>query len=167
VQIAERAQGLTPVQLKLIVHGSGLLVLGLCAYALGWRPGGQERSNAPANLRQPLEFSVILLLMVLLSPMSSKPHYATLILPAWLMARLAVTHRSKFAAVCLGLAIVAGLLSAKDLAGPHVATIAMWYGCVSASAFFLLLGCGVQLWSLRRRAAAVPRATDVPVSLAA
>ncbi len=80
-------------------------------------------------------------LMLLLSPMSSKPHFCILALPAWAVARAGIERRRWD---LIGLAAVAGvcaLLSAKDLSGGVVGTAAMWWGVNPLGALALLAGC--------------------------
>ncbi len=80
-------------------------------------------------------------LMLLLSPMSSKPHFCVLALPAWAVARAGIERRRWD---LIGLAAAAGvcaLLSAKDLSGGVVGTTAMWWGVNPLGALALLAGC--------------------------
>ena len=51
--------------------------------------GGLARSLMEAE-RRPAEYSVVLLLMLLFSPMSSKPHFCIMLLPAFCIERSAV-----------------------------------------------------------------------------
>ncbi len=144
-EVWPRADAVAPLTLKLIVYGFQGLLVAAAAFVLG-RPG---RLAAEKRDRLPFEFSLVLLLMVLLSPMSSKPHFCTLLLPAFLLARRMVRDKDRVAGLCLTLAILAGVLATKDLAGPNLASLAMWLGGVSASAFFLLAGCGFALFHNR------------------
>ena len=63
------------------------------------------------------EFGIVLTLMLLLSPMSSKPHFCTLFLPGFCLARLAVNRSSRAAALAVGVAAVTALASNKDPLG--------------------------------------------------
>ncbi|MCS6977225.1 MAG: DUF2029 domain-containing protein [Gemmatales bacterium] len=93
-----------------------------------------------------IECAVVLTLMVLLSPMSSKPHFFVLLLPAWILARQAVRHRDCISGAILVLATLTGMLTIKDLAGPNLANLAMWYGGVTWSTILLLIGVVRLLW---------------------
>jgi hypothetical protein len=137
-----RNEALSPQVLKGIVYGGELALLFICSgiLLLSRRWHGQQR-NQVASLRPALEFSVVLVLMPLLSPMSSKPHFCTLLVPAFLLARLVVYRRSWVLAVLLALAILASVLATKDLAGEYLASLAMWHGGVTISASLLLTGC--------------------------
>lgn len=137
---------LTPGAMKVLVYGSELLLVLLVAAASG-------RENRPASAGEnslsrvrAIECAVVLTLMVLLSPMSSKPHFLVLLLPAWILARQAVQKRDALSGAILVLAIIAGALTIKDLAGPNLATVAMWYGGVTWSALLLLCGMTRLLW---------------------
>ena len=77
--------------------------------------------------------------MVLLSPMSSKPHFSTLVLPGFVLARLAVYHGDMVLRCLLGMAVVLATLS-LPLWGGHIDFIALWFGSDTWNAFLLLLG---------------------------
>jgi hypothetical protein len=139
--ILTRANAPGPLTLKVVVYGLQIGLLLAAAWAMGRGSARRRTPDAAPQTRLALECSLVLLLMVLLSPMSSKPHFCTLILPAFLLARQAVLGKSRVAGVCLGAAILSGALATKDLAGANLASLFMWYGGVGACAFFLLLGC--------------------------
>ena len=96
-----------------------------------------------------MEYSLVLVLMLLLSPMSSKPHFCTLVVPGLCLARLAVERRDRLLMCVMAVAIGAGLLSNKDLWGAHIYDFALWYGSVFANAVVLYLGCVYALWRYR------------------
>lgn len=135
---------LTPWPMKLLVYGSELVVvLLLTAIASRARKLPVDRpldTQAAAFHPTAIELGIVLTLMVLLSPMSSKPHFLVLLLPAWILARQAVYERDFLSGAMLALAIVTAALTIKDLAGPNLATLAMWYGGVTWSAILLLCG---------------------------
>jgi hypothetical protein len=99
------------------------------------------------------ECAIVLLLMVLLSPMSSKPHFVVLLLPGWIVARQMVYQGDGASGLLLVLAIVSAGLTIKDLATPPLATLALWYGGVSWSASFLLVALVRLRLAERRRGA--------------
>jgi hypothetical protein len=85
--------------------------------------------------------------MLLLSPMSSKAHFGTLIVPGFCLARSALLFRSRtLVAVLLG-AILLGLLSNKDPLGERLYTLSLWYGVVTWQTMLMLSGC---LFAYRR-----------------
>jgi hypothetical protein len=123
---------------KAIVYGAEAALLATVGILLLRRRkiGGEEAQSRPAEI---LEYSLVLLLMVLLSPMSSKPHFATLILPGFALARLAVYRADKALQLLLGLAVVFAMLS-LPLWGGHFSFVALWFGSDTWNALFLLLG---------------------------
>jgi hypothetical protein len=132
----------SPTVLKTVVYGidAALAFIALLAVRRR-RHGGGETS---------LEYCLVLLLMLLLSPMSSKPHFCTLVFPGFCMARIAVERRGKIVMGLLGSAIVLVLFSNKDLCGARVYDFALWYGSVVDSTAALFLGCAYAAWRYQR-----------------
>ncbi len=97
--------------------------------------------------REALESSIVMMLMLLLSPMSSRPHFSTILLPALCLARSAVSGEKsrRWSMICLVAAMIAGL-SAAPLWGRSVARLSMWLGMISWSSALFLVGC----WGLLR-----------------
>jgi hypothetical protein len=130
----------SPIVVKVIVYGMELVLLAGVAIILIRRrsmtQGQGSREEFPAAI---LEYSLVLLLMVLLSPMSSKPHFSTLILPGFALARLAVYQGDMTLRCLLGFAVVAATLS-LPLWGGCFDLIALWFGSDTWSALLLLLG---------------------------
>ena len=100
------------------------------------RKGQGTRQECPVTI---LEYSLVLLLMVLLSPMSSKPHFSTLVLPGFALARLAVYRGDKILQLLLSFAVVFATLS-LPLWGGRLDFIALWFGSDTWNALVLLLG---------------------------
>ena len=125
----------SPAALKALLYGVELTLL--AGVALAFRRG---RSRVPPA-GEALEYGVVLLLMLLCSPMSSKPHFCTVLLPAFCLARLAVGRRDRWLALVLAGAIVLGSLATKGLCGGDAAALALWFGNVMWMALFLLAGC--------------------------
>lgn len=147
--VAGRADAFSPQALKIVVYGSELVMLGVAAWVMGLAKS--PRKSSGLNVTS-LEYSLVILLMVLLSPMSSKPHFCILLLPAWVVARCAIENRSWLLGAFLALSIATGALAIKDLATANLASVAMWYGGVTWGALFLLFGCTVARWQHRRLA---------------
>jgi hypothetical protein len=101
-------------------------------------PGTHTRSDVP---RAGLECGIVLLMMVLLSPASSKPHFLVVLLPAYCLARLALYGRDRLAAVCLALALLSSLLSNRSLLGAGIGAAFQWAGGITWCALTLLIGC--------------------------
>jgi hypothetical protein len=149
--------------LKLLVYGAEALLLLGAVWSMGWRRAGKDQPVARrAPLPSALECSAVLLLMVLLSPMSSKPHFCILLLPAFCLARLGICHRDRASLFFLLAACVATALSMRDLVGNRFSMFMLWCGAVTWCALFLLTGCLVGLW--RRPAVAAGAGQDAPAS---
>jgi hypothetical protein len=91
--------------------------------------------------------------MLLLSPMSSKPHFCTLLLPGFCLARLALTERNRRLGALLIGAVLAGASGIKGILGSDAASVALWWGNVTGSTLLLLAGCG---YVLGRRSPSMP-----------
>ncbi|HEY2784027.1 MAG TPA: glycosyltransferase family 87 protein [Fimbriiglobus sp.] len=126
---------LDPVNTKRLIL---LVSVGLCGLAVIAGMRRRESDNPAVPPRIALECGIVFALMLLLSPMSSIPHSITMLLPGFVMARMTVIGRSRVSAVILGLMIVTALTSNKDLLGPKLYTLGLWYGGVmglAAAAF--------------------------------
>lgn len=152
VQIAQAEH---PTDALILRRSHKLAALGLLAFGavtIGARRRSQHQGNAELN-REAFEFAVIMALMPLLSPMSSVPHFVVLVLPSFVMARVAIdggrTSRALMALACLG-----GLLSNKDLWGSALYTLGLWYAAMSWQTLALMMGCCLAMW--RRRDAINP-----------
>ena len=134
---------------QLLVYGSELLLVGGILLLVGRRPRGETaHATRAASLDEAAEYSVVLLLMLLLSPMSNTQHFATLALPAFCLARLALAQRQRVAGLVLLAVLVSRSTWIKWLWGEKVATLTLWWGALTWSTLLLLLGC---VWVLRRR----------------
>src|SRR5262249_14826353 len=93
--IHRTANPVDSLELKLTLLGGEALLLACCA--LLWQRRSEPRpfgSGVAASLpdghgSDSLEYSMVFLLMLLLSPMSSKAHFCTLLLPGFAVARAA------------------------------------------------------------------------------
>ena len=122
-----------PVALKVMVYGGGLALLAVSAFVV-WRRGRRAEGFG---------IGAVLCLMLLLSPMSSKPHFCVLAVPAWAVARAGLIRRKWSLVTLVMLAGLLELTSAKDLVRERINTPAMWYGAIPAGVLLLLAGC---LW---------------------
>jgi hypothetical protein len=148
VRVAQRAAAPSPLAVKAVVYA---VEAGL-AIAAAWAVGRGRRHPADQDdERRPAEFSVVLLLMLLFSPMSSKPHFCTMLLPAFCLARRAVCDKNRSAGLFLALAVAAGVAGTKGLWGGNLSVLALWCGNVMWSAVFLCAGC-FQVLAVRRPA---------------
>jgi hypothetical protein len=133
-QIAPRLHRAPAAALKVIVYSACLALVLLVVRAAGHR-GAASSDGA--------EYGLVLVLMLMLSPMSSKPHFCTLLLPGLVLARAAVERHQVLPRWLLAGAILAGLISNKDLVGRFAYDTAIWYGSVFWNAVLLFAGCVV------------------------
>jgi hypothetical protein len=153
-----------PQLLRALVYGcEALLLLGVL-----WNCGRPFRMlpDDPAGRWQALESSIVLLLMLLLSPMSSKAHFGTLIVPGFCLARRAMLTRTRFLWFLLLAAIVLGIVSNKDPLGERLYTLSLWYGVVTWQTLVLLTGClfAFRLVRVDSHTLATTRPDEVPDS---
>jgi hypothetical protein len=159
IEIVDRANipSARAIQLTVCAIEMGLLVgalrLSRSVGRASARPTSSNRDRwASLPLDPPylaLESSVVMMLMLLLSPMSSRPHFSTMLLPGLCLARTAMSDEKsrRWAMIWLVAAIAAGLLAAP-LWGRSVSRLSMWMGMLSWSAGFLMIGC----WGVLRKA---------------
>jgi hypothetical protein len=137
--IEPRLPALQPQTLRLGVYGLELSLLAAVLYRCG-RPFHRLRDD-PDGSRQALEYGMVLALMLLLSPMSSKAHFGTLVLPGFCLARAALLTRGWLRKGVLAGAVILGLLCNKDPLGERLYTLSLWYGVVTWQTLLLLAGC--------------------------
>jgi hypothetical protein len=129
--------------------------------AAGWLCARRTPVPDDASPNSPetgLHFGMILILMVLLSPHSSKPHFCTLLLPGFCVARAALNGRHRGLLVLLAAALTCAVLSNKDLIGEWLYSWTKWYGSLMWCAVLLYAGsCWVLLGN---RGASSARAED-------
>ena len=135
-EVARKHDALSPTVVKAVVYGVEIALFVSVAAILIRRRSFRTRQECPVTI---LEYSLVLLLMVLLSPMSSKPHFSTLVLPGFALARLAVYRGDKILQLLLGFAVVFATLS-LPLWGGRLHFIALWFGSDTWNALVLLLG---------------------------
>src|SRR5260370_19242854 len=159
-EVAARADRVGPNTFKVVGLGSMLLFFTaawLCSWKGGRRPGfalfnSEKTAPSPAAL----EYSLVLILMLLLCPQSSKPHFCTLLLPGFCLARAALSWPNRHLQILVLLIVACGLVSNKDLVGGRVYDWALWHGSVTLSARLLHAGCCVARILPTSRATALP-----------
>jgi hypothetical protein len=136
--------------IKYMTHGTGLLLLAVTVL-VGGRP-----LRAPASDDQParrdwlwaVEFSAIVSLMLLLSPMSSKAHYVVLWLPSLVIARQLVDRPSALRYGLVALLAITGTLTTKGLIGKSIGDLTLIWGLPTWNAILTL----VALWEIHHSA---------------
>ncbi|MSR29887.1 MAG: DUF2029 domain-containing protein [Gemmataceae bacterium] len=118
-----------------------LLMVGACLllgfYSLGW-PGRR-------SVDFPLEASLVICGMLLLSPMSGLAHFGILVLPAFCLAFGTLQAGWKFGPWFLALPLLGGVFLNKDLSGEGIYTFLLWSGALTAATLSLFAG---SCWSL-------------------
>jgi hypothetical protein len=155
--IGPRSPLLRPQTLRIWVYGVELSILATVLWSCG-RPFRRLREDTGRE-RHALECAMVLLLMVLLSPMSSKAHFGTLVLPGFCLARAALSSRNRILKGALAAAVALGLLCNKDPLGERLYTLSLWYGVVTWQALLLLTAC---LFVYRQKQAGVGMALPSP-----
>ncbi|HEY8503166.1 MAG TPA: glycosyltransferase family 87 protein, partial [Gemmataceae bacterium] len=122
VAILPRPDAAGPQTLKALTYGTGALLLIAIFSLFALRRGREERETRAAPPADAVEMGAVFCLMLLLSPMSSIPHFCTLILPGFCLARRAVYRGGAVVWSLLALAILAALTSNKDLWGGRIYT---------------------------------------------
>jgi hypothetical protein len=153
------------LSLRLAVYGTGLLLLGATAWLLG--SPGRPAATVPRQTGQPIPFdrlqtgaeaAALVCMMLLLSPMSSKSHYAVMILPSLLIARAVVEGRSRWLRWLLLPLMVCGPLTPKGLIGKSLGDLTLvwglptWYALTALAGVWLLLAAGKAWVPCPRRA---------------
>ncbi|HEV3203747.1 MAG TPA: glycosyltransferase family 87 protein [Gemmataceae bacterium] len=139
--VANSENPLNPLFLKGLVYGLELVLLAAVLMAIDCRKDTSSFFNPSQRPREGLAYSMVLILMLLFSPMSSKPHFCTVLLPAFCLARLALTQPNHKLGLLLGAAIAFGTAGIKGLWGGEAAAAALWCGNVMWSTLFLFAGC--------------------------
>jgi hypothetical protein len=130
---------LQPGTLRFYVYAVELSVMASVLWICG-RPF-RKLMNLSEGSFQSLECCMVLMLMLLLSPMSSKAHFGTLVLPGFCLARAALHSRSRLLSLMLAASVLLGLLCNKDPLGERLYTLSLWYGLVTWQTLLLLAGC--------------------------
>lgn len=175
LQVISLTPAISPQYYKLGLLGVEAVLLGLCAW--GWWKRTPASNDAKPGMVSPstdkpwhptgratsielgLEFSMVMMLMLLFSPMSSKSHFCGLILPGMLLARVAWEQQSRWLGTLFITANVIGFISLTWW-GEYVARVSLYYGTVTFKTLILLAGCGVALSLLRRRTKGEAESSD-------
>lgn len=159
--IQPRVPLLQPRSLRICVYGGELMLLGIVLWICR-RPFQQLNYGKDESL-QALECGIVLILMVLLSPMSSKAHFGTLIVSGFCLARAAVSRQGWLLKVLMAGCIVLGLLCNKDPLGERLYTLSLWYGVVTCQTL-LLLAASLILYRQQREGASALLPCSAPAN---
>ncbi|MCE9564111.1 MAG: DUF2029 domain-containing protein [Planctomycetes bacterium] len=131
-------------------------LLGLVALVALWRRPG-DITPGPVFA---VEVGIVLTLMLLLSPMSSKPHFAVLIVPQLALVRLACQTRDWWLLALTAVVAIAGPCTGNDIIGRTAYDFLVWHGLIVGMTVLLFVGC------CRARYRAVRVETPVIISIA-
>jgi hypothetical protein len=137
-----RLLGGAPATNSAVLFADGAVLL-VGALAIMRPRDASGRSTVP---REALESSVVILSMVLLSPVSSKPHFVVLLLPAYCVARLATEGHDAPSRFFVSLALVLSVLGHRSITGETIGYVVQWGGGITACALALWLGCVTALF---------------------
>jgi hypothetical protein len=142
--------------LKLIVYAVFIVLI---AVSVAAAMRARRVATDAGALPQPMafEFSMVLALMLLMSPMSGRAHFGILVLPAFCLARTAFATRDRILGLILGIAAVLTLAANKDLVGSFTYGALLWLGTTTVCTFTLWAGCVYVL-------CCSPRKQSVPLS---
>lgn len=130
------------IALKSIACGAMLVML-LVSIGAALR-GIRVATNAERPYGLPtqtaIEFGVVFILALMISPMSGMAHFGVLALPAFSLSRIAVLAERRDIWLMILLAAIGGLIANKDLVGGTVYTALLWAGAVTWSAVALWIG---------------------------
>jgi hypothetical protein len=147
-----------PAALRFCAWGTIFLLLG-AAVACSWKSSAQ---SWPAPTSQGVEFAMMVILMVLMSPHSSKPHFCILLLPAFCVARAALIGNDRRLLALLGVALIGAVVANMDLVGEWIYSWGKWFGSQAWCSILLYAGC-CRLLLARREVAAGTVDAERPV----
>ena len=136
-----------PGTLKPIVY-SIFIVLIAVSVAAALRARRRSASAADAELppQDAYEFSIIMTLMLLMSPMSGRAHFGILILPAFCLTRAALITRDRVLWAVVASAAVIAVFGNKDLVGRVAYEVMLWVGSTTFATLLLWFGCVYALY---------------------
>jgi hypothetical protein len=108
------------------------------------------------------ELGVVITLMLLLSPMSSKPHFGVLLVPQLALVRVGLANRDRLLLALAVLAGVGGLATGKDLVGRRAYEFLLWNGLIFAMTLVLYGGCCLARWRYAGQTDAVADPVSAP-----
>lgn len=138
IQIVHEPAEASPGELRRVLM---LLALGCGGLALIGIISARLRQNPPENLPVIIAWEGCLVIagMLLFSPMSSPAHFGLLLLPGFLLARLAFVERRRWPWGFLVLIVPMALLTNHDLWGEKIYSLGLWYGAATWATFLTLL----------------------------
>jgi hypothetical protein len=134
-----------PITLKGIVYTIFALLLAASIFVAA-RAQRQMPSGATLPARESYEFSMVMILMLLLSPMSGRAHFGTLVLPAFCLARFACLTGNRVILALLAFVVLLVAPPYGYLAPEGIHSAVLWGGATTVAAMLLWIGCVIVLW---------------------
>lgn len=136
---------LAPLSLKLVAYSAFIVLITISIIA-----ANRARRRAPFPVTLPDQesygFGLVVILMLLLSPMSGRPHFGILILPTFCLARLATTIGDRVTAVILAAVALLVLPPYRYLLSDNIHGVLLWAGATTLAALLLWFACVRVLW---------------------
>jgi hypothetical protein len=89
---------------------------------------------------------MVMILMLLLSPMSGRAHFGTLVLPAFCLARFACLTGNRVILALLAFVVLLVAPPYGYLAPEGIHSAVLWGGATTVAAMLLWIGCVIVLW---------------------
>jgi hypothetical protein len=142
---APRVAAVSAAALKKAVLLGQVALLASCFLVMRFGSPKPEKTDAGVP-RSAFEMGVVMILMLMLSPMTSKYHLGLLILPGFALARQAFEPDSRPVRWLLGFSLVLVGFVPKSPWGTTLYSYALWYNVPFLHEAILLAGCLVVLW---------------------
>ena len=135
----ESAARVTPETLKAVNWGAMFLFLAGGLICM-WKTAAATAPPGAASPTAGIELGMVLLLMVLLSPHTSKPHFCTLFLPGFCVARAALNWPNRRLLILALAALACVLANNNDLVGSWLYSWTKWHATPAWCAAILYIG---------------------------
>jgi hypothetical protein len=96
--------------------------------------------------RESYEFSLVLILMLLLSPMSGRTHFGILLLPTFCLVRFTAAVGDRLTAFILAAVALLVLPPYRYLVPANIHGALLWAGATTVATLLLWIGCIRVLW---------------------
>jgi len=136
---------LGPVSLKVVAYSSFILLITISVIAANRaRRGATFAVGLPD--RESYEFSLVLILMLLLSPMSGRTHFVILLLPTFCLVRFTAAVGDRLTAFILAAVALLVLPPYRYLVPANIHGALLWAGATTVATLLLWIGCIRVLW---------------------
>lgn len=141
VGIAAVPPPVAPGQFAALARAAQVAVVALGFAAIAWQHWGGRRALAGTAPAPGFDTAILLLMMVLASPASSKPHFLATLPAALCLAREAIVAHDRRAFASVAAAALLMTFSNRSLVGRTIGEPMQWAGAITWAAVILLAGC--------------------------